>query len=312
MALNILFAAGPGEWEVWRPHLDTALRKAGLDVTLRPLPDLAPDEVDYILYAPDSSLQDFAPFTRLKAVLNLWAGVEDVITNPTLRVPLARMVDPGLERGMVEWVCTHVLRHHLGIDAHIRNPDHRWSPHVPPLATDRPVTMLGLGELGSAAARALSDFGFPVTGWSRSAKAIPGISCTHGQLGLVQALELAQIVVLLLPATARTENILNAETLAMLPKGAVILNPGRGTLIDDDALLAALDRGHIAHATLDTFRSEPLPADHPYWQHPQVTVTPHIASTTRPETASEVLAGNIARSEAGRPLLDLVDPAQGY
>ncbi|WP_333684175.1 2-hydroxyacid dehydrogenase [Pontibaca methylaminivorans] len=312
MALNILFAAGPGEWEVWRPHLDTAFGKAGLDVTLRPLPDLAPEKVDYILYAPDSSLQDFAPFTRLKAVLNLWAGVEDVITNPTLRVPLARMVDPGLERGMVEWVCTHVLRHHLGIDAHIRNPDRRWSPHVPPLATDRPVTMLGLGELGSAAARALSDFGFPVTGWSRSAKAIPGLSCTHGRLGLVQALELAQIVVLLLPATTRTENILNAETLAMLPEGAVILNPGRGTLIDDDALLAALDRGHIAHATLDTFRSEPLPAGHPYWHHPQVTVTPHIASTTRPETASEVLAGNILRSEAGQPLLDLVDPVQGY
>lgn len=119
-------------------------------------------------------------------------------------------------------------------------------------------------------------------------------------------------MVLLLPLTPATENTLNAYTLAALPQGAVVLNPGRGGLIDDAALLAALDSGQIGHATLDTFRSEPLPPAHPYWAHPRVTVTPHIASATRPRTAAQAVADNIARSEAGLPLLHLVDRQRGY
>ena len=117
---------------------------------------------------------------------------------------------------------------------------------------------------------------------------------------------------LLLPDTPGTANILDARALATLPEGSVIVNPGRGPLIDDDALLAALDRGHIRHATLDVFRQEPLPADHPYWAHPRVTVTPHIASETRPDTASRVIVENIRRGEAGEPFLHLVDRDQGY
>ena len=122
----------------------------------------------------------------------------------------------------------------------------------------------------------------------------------------------AEILVLLLPLTAATENILSTETLALLPKGATLINPGRGALIDDAALLAALDSGQIGQATLDVFRTEPLPADHPYWHHPKVTVTPHIASATRPESAAEAIAENIRRSEAGETLLHLVDRSAGY
>jgi len=257
-------------------------------------------------------VQDFAPFTRAKAVLNLWAGVEDVVGNPTLQIPLARMVDHGLTQGMMEWVAGHVLRHHLGMDAHILGQDGFWRKDIPPLAQDRHVTVLGLGELGQTCAEALRGLGFAVTGWSRSAKDIPGIICRSGEAGLHAALQEAEILVLLLPLTAQTENLLNTRTLALLPRGAVIVNPGRGPLIDDVALLAALDAGRIGHATLDVFRVEPLPPTHPYWAHPRVTVTPHIASETRPVTASQVIAENIRRAETGEPLLHLVDRDRGY
>lgn len=306
---NILFAALTEAWEDYETHLRTALDAQGLDYTLAT--DLPPEEVDYIIYAPNSTVQDFSPFTRLKAVMNLWAGVERVVKNDTLTVPLTRMVDDeGLTQGMVEWVTGHTLRHHLGMDAHIVNPDRTWDDTPPPLSRDRPVTILGMGALGQACAAALGQLGFPVTGWSRSPKSLP-FRTTHGADGLREALTGAQIVILLLPDTPATANTLNAETLALPAPGAVILNPGRGPLIDDDALLAALD-ANIGHATLDTFRTEPLPRDHPFWSHPLVTVTPHIASTTRPDSAARVIAANIARAERGETLHHLVDRASGY
>jgi glyoxylate/hydroxypyruvate reductase A len=310
MTVNVLFAAKDEAWEKYSQHLPEALKEVGIDAKVSP--SFPPEEVDYIVYAPNSSVQDFTPYTRLKAVLNLWAGVEDVVGNQTLKVPLARMVDHGLTRGMIEWVTGHVLRHHLGMDLHIHGQDGKWRAYVPPLAEERPVTILGLGELGTACAQTLAGLGFPVTGWSRSQKQVEGITCLSGPLGLKEALSKAQILVLLLPATAATENTLNEETLAQLPKGAVVLNPGRGALIDDKAMLRALESGQISHATLDAFRNEPLPVTHPYWAHSKVTVTPHIASATRPRTAARSVAENIRRREAGEPMLNLVDRALGY
>jgi len=310
MPVNVLFAARPDQWAIYEAPLTKALSEKGIDATLST--DLAPENVDYIIYAPDSTVQDFTPYTRAKAVLNLWAGVENIVGNPTLGIPLARMVDHGLTQGMVEWVTGHVLRHHLGMDRHILGQDGEWRAEAPPLASDRRVTVLGLGALGEACARMLVRLGFAVTGWSRRPRDIPGVSCLSGDAGLQAALEAADILVLLLPLTDETENLMNAETLARLPEGAVIVNAGRGPLIEDDALLAALDRGHVAHATLDVFRVEPLPADHPFWAHPKVTVTPHIASETRPETAAGVIAENIRRGEAGEPFLHLVDRESGY
>lgn len=308
--INVLFAARPARWETYEAPLRRALEAAGIDAHLAQ--DIAPAEVDYIVYAPDSTLQDFTPYTRAKAVLNLWAGVEKITGNETLRIPLARMVDPGLTKGMVEWVTGHVLRYHLGMDAHIVNPTHEWRPKAPPLAQEREVVILGLGALGAACAHALLALGFRVTGWSRSAKSVEGVTCLHGDDGLAEALGRAQIAVTLLPDTPATTNILNAATLAQMPRGAFIINPGRGPLIDDDALLAALDSGQIAHATLDVFRVEPLPQEHPYWAHPKVTVTPHIAAETRASTASEAVVENIRRGEAGEPYLNLVDRTLGY
>ncbi|MDX5359349.1 MAG: glyoxylate/hydroxypyruvate reductase A [Rhodobacterales bacterium] len=308
--LTVLFAAGAARWPTYEPHLRAALAEAGIAARL--VTDCPPDQADYIVFAPGGDITDFTPYTRCKAVLNLWAGVERIVGNPTLTQPLCRMVDPALTAGMVEWVTGHVLRHHLGMDAHIVNPDHRWVPLPPPLASERPVTVLGLGELGQACAQMLVRLGFPVTGWSRSPREVAGLTCLSGEAGLSAALASAQIVVTLLPATPQTENLLDVRRLALLPQGAVILNPGRGTLIDDAALLAALDSGHLGHATLDVFRTEPLPQDHPFWDHPRVTVTPHIAAETRAPSASRVVADNIRRSEAGEPLLYLVDRARGY
>ncbi|MDD9742040.1 MAG: glyoxylate/hydroxypyruvate reductase A [Marinovum algicola] len=307
---NILFAAGPDRWDDWAPPLRAALDQAGLGYALAQ--DMAPEVVDYIVYAPDSALQDFTPFTRCKAVLNTWAGVEAVVGNQTLTQPLARMVGGGLTEGMVEYVLGHSLRHHLGMDAHIVNPDHDWHWAPPPLASERRVTVLGLGALGAEVAQKLAGVGFAVTGWSRRPKEIGGVRTLNGDDGLAEALRGAEILVLLLPDTPATENILDAEALALLARGAFVINPGRGPLIDDQALLAALDSGQIGHATLDVFREEPLPKNHPFWAHPGVTVTPHVASETRAASGAGVIAENILRGEAGQPFLHLVDRTAGY
>lgn len=311
MPLRALFAARPERWQTYEPLLNAAFAKAGLELDL--VTEAAPESVDYIIYAPNGPVRDFSGFTKCKAVLNLWAGVEDVVGNPTLTQPLARMVDPGLTEGMVEWCVGHTLRHHLHMDDHIHGQDGIWrAGHVPPLARDRVVTVLGLGELGMAVAEALAALRFNVRGWARRPKEIAGVQCYHGTEGLRAALSRSEVVVLLLPSTPQTENIVNATTLDLLAQGAFILNPGRGGLIEDNALLAALDNGQIAHATLDVFRAEPLDPAHAYWAHPKVTVTPHIASETRARTASEVIAENIRRGEAGLPFLHLVDRQAGY
>ena len=308
--INILFAAKPERWTAYEAPLRTALANAGIEAHLAQ--DIAPEQVDYIVYAPNSDLKDFRPYTHAKAVLNLWAGVEQITGNETLKIPLARMVDPGLTKGMVEWVTGHVMRYHLGMDAHIVNPSHAWIVKTPPLAQEREVVIFGLGALGTACAQALLGLGFRVTGWSRSAKNVAGVTCLHGDEGLAEALSRAEIAVTLLPDTPATTNLFNAETLSQMPRGAFLINPGRGPLIDDDALIAALDAGQIAHATLDVFRIEPLPQEHPFWAHSQVTVTPHIAAETRASTASEVIVENIKLGEQGAPFINLVDRALGY
>ena len=310
MTIKILFSANDENWKRYKAPLQDALDDKSLDYELGRT--IIPSEVDYIIYAPSSSLQDFSPYTKLKAVLNLWAGVEGVTNNKTLNVPLARMVDSGLTDGMVEWVTGHTLRHHLGIDKHIHGQDGIWRSYVPPLAKDRIVTILGLGTLGTACGIALKRLGFNVRGWSRREKRVDGIICFYGDDQVDSSLMDADIVVLLLPDTPLTQNILNQHTLNLLKRGAFVLNPGRGPLIDDDALLAALETGQIEHATLDVFRIEPLPKNHQYWSNNKVTVIPHKASETRPRTASQVIAMNIKRAENGQKLLYLVDRENGY
>ena len=218
-------------------------------------------------------------------------GSAQVLGSGTYRVP-----DSG-------WT----LRAHLEMDRYAQ--DGVWrNGQVPPLAHERPVTILGMGELGRAVARHLTAIGFPVTGFSRSGAPVPGVTVT-GDLDV--ALSGAEVLIALLPDTPETRGLLDARRLARLPQGAWIVNPGRGTLIDDPALLAALDE-NVAHAVLDVFRTEPLPPDHPFWAHPKITVTPHIAAETRPATAAPVAAANLRAAMAGQPVAHLVDRSRGY
>jgi len=310
MSIRILFSATPERWRDYRDVLAAQLAEAGVEAELSDR--IEPRDVDYIIYAPNGPVRDFSRYPRLRAVLCLFAGVETIVANPTLKVPLTRMVDSGLREGMVEWVTGHVLRYHLGLDRQITCQDGSWRPIIPPLARQRSIGILGLGELGGACASALAALNFRVAGWSRTAREIAGVTCLSGSDGLAELLGESEIVVLLLPLTAQTENLMNRARCQLLPRGARLINPGRGGLIDDEALLGALDTGHIAHATLDVFRTEPLPPEHRYWAHPNVTVTPHLASETRPLTASRILADNIARDLSGRRMQFIVDRAAGY
>lgn len=305
--MRVLFAAPAGYWDAWAP----ALRAACPEMEL--CRDGDPAGFDALIYAPGYPAQgvlDFAPFTRARVVQSLWAGVERIVTNPTLTQPLCRMVDPGLAHGMTEYCLGWAMRMHLGMDRHAQ--DGVWrNAAVPPLARERRVTVLGMGELGQAVAQGLRGAGFDVAGWSRSGAPVPGLPVLAGP-DLPAALARADILVCLLPDTAQTRDLLDARRLAHLPRDAAIINAGRGTLIVEADLLAALDSRALSHAVLDVFRTEPLPPDHPFWASPHVTVTPHVAAETRPATAAGVAAENLRRAMRNEPLLHQVDRNRGY
>lgn len=252
---------------------------------------------------------------NVRAVFSLGAGVDSILADPELPpgVPLVRMVDPGLAVGMNEFVLMRVLHYHRGMPEHERNQRlHRWEVRVPPLPGERRIGILGLGELGGLCARTLAGLGFDVAGWSRTARPLAGITTFAGDAGLTQLLARTEILVCLLPLTPQTEGILNRDTLAVLPRGAFVINVARGQHVVDADLIAALDSEHIAGATLDVFRQEPLPPEHPFWAHPRITVVPHIAAITQVNTAARTLANNIRAMLAGKAPEHVVDRARGY
>lgn len=285
-------------------------------------------EVDIREYSPGAVLDDvdfafvwkYPPgllraLKKVRAIFSLGAGVESMLADPDLPadVPLVRMVDPGLAVGMNEFVLMRVLHYHRQMPEYEQDQRvHRWIQRVPPLPEDRPVGILGLGELGSLCARTLAGLGFDVAGWSRSRKSFPGITTFAGSQELRDFLRRTEILVCLLPLTPQTDGIINRETLSMLPRGAFLINAARGRHVVDEDLIAALDAGQLAGATLDTFRVEPLPAEHPFWTHPRITVVPHIAAVTQVKTASRTLAANVRAMLAGRAPSHQVDRARGY
>lgn len=304
--MRVLFAAPDALWSEWAPVLT---RLAPEMILLRPA-EADPPAIDAIIYAPGGPIDDLSPFANARLVQSLWAGVERILANPTLTQPLARMVDPGLARGMAEYCTGWAMRAHLGMDAYAQ--DGIWRNDTnPPLAQDRQVAILGLGELGRGVAAMLGGIGFRVAGLSSSGRPVPGVE-VFGPAGLNAVLSRADILINLLPDTPRTRGLLDRDRLALMPRGAWLVNPGRGTVLDDDALLAALDHGHPGRAVLDVFRTEPLPADHPFWSHPRIIVTPHVAARTWPATAAPVAVENLRRAMAGRPILHLVDRQKGY
>ena len=251
-------------------------------------------------------------FPSLGMIQSLWMGVDAILSDPNLDpdVPLARMVDPGMPASMAETVAAYVLWSHRFGDVYQRNQRAGvWSALDQPLASQRTVTMLGLGELGRTCAQSLLRLGFRVVGWSRSGAPVDGVAVTTD---LHTALAAGEIAVNLLPLTAETRGILNASAFSVMPKGSVLINVGRGAHVIDDELLDALDTDHIRHAVLDVFNAEPLAPGHRFWSHDRVTVTPHVASDSMPETCVPVVAENLRRFAAGEPLNNLVDRTRGY
>jgi len=214
---------------------------------------------------------------------------------------------------MAEYVCHALIRHFREFDGYEADARAgRWSYRKPRERADWPVGIMGLGVLGERVARAVGAFEFPVHGWSRTPKRIEGVVCHHGADGLDGFLAQCRVLVNLLPLTPETENLLDRHTLGRLQPGAVLINVARGGHVVDEDLLALLDSGHLAGATLDVFRTEPLPADHPFWHHPRITVTPHTAARTLRAESIAQIAHKIAALERGDPIAGVVDPARGY
>ncbi len=259
-----------------------------------------------------------ATLPKLGHIHSLWAGIDHITRDQDWprHIPVIRMVDYGLSQGMMEYMVGHTLRYHLNMPYFAtEQAAGRWSWQPPPLSEDRSVGILGLGTLGQETAIQLLNLGFKVSGWSRSAKEIKGVSSYAGVDKLESFLNQTEILLCLLPNTAATYEILNAKTLAWLPKGAAIVNAGRGELINDDDLLNALDNNHISGATLDVFKTEPLKADHRYWTHPNVSITPHVAAETRLNTGVKTVLNNIKILDEGGNLDNIpgvVDIAAGY
>ncbi len=256
-----------------------------------------------------------AGFPNLKAISSLGFGVDHLFDDPTLpaEVPLVRLVEETLTGQMSEYAILGILRHHRMLEGYgVAQTAARWFREAPPDTGVTPVGLLGLGVTGADCASKAAGFGFPVRGWSRSPRALPGVECFHGPDGLEPMLAESRFLVCLLPLTPETRGIINARTLAALPRGAYVINAARGGHVVDADLLAALESGHIAGAMLDVFNQEPLPRDHPYWTHPKVTVTPHIAGLCVPRLMAPQIVDNVRRVREGRPLLNLVDRARGY
>ncbi len=251
----------------------------------------------------------------LEVVLSLNAGVEHLLASGEVapQTPIVRMVDPGLVEGMVDWVLAQALAWHRSLFAYAASQAAgAWSPRPEKLARERIVVVLGAGALGRPVAETFRMFGFQTRVWSRSRHDIPGVAAFAGPEGLVTALDGADILVNLLPLTADTEGLLNAAAFARLAPGAFVINGGRGGAIIDADLLAALDSGALSGAALDVFRQEPLPPEHPFWTHPGVRLSPHVAAPTHPHTAVAVMAETVRRWERGEPLVHVVDRARGY
>lgn len=256
---------------------------------------------------------------KLRLIQSLWAGVEKLLADATLppEVPLARMVDPAMNTAMAETALWATLALQRGCFGYARQQQEaRWQQHPQRRADEVRVLVLGLGQMGLTAARLIARTGFVVSGWASGASpagdAGDGVRRLAGDAALRPALPQADVVINLLPLTDATRGLLDARFLAALPRGAGIVNLARGAHVVDADLLAALDSGQIGHAVLDVFSREPLPADHPYWRHPQVTVLPHIAAQTDPRSAAAVAAANLRAARDGGAIAHRVNRARGY
>jgi glyoxylate/hydroxypyruvate reductase A len=305
--LNLLFASTKEDPQRWRRLLEPALPQDRFYAW----PDVNGGAIDVALVATHPQ-GTFAQLKNLKLIQSLWMGVENILADTEVPrgAPLARLIDPGMVHAMAETVIASVLDwHRLRYVYRAQQHARTWKWQRQLLPSDRTVGLLGLGELGSYAAAKLLALGFKVCGWSRRPKSIEGVHCSTD---LDEVVSRSQALVCLLPLTAQTRGVLNARAFASMPKGGCVINLARGAHVVTADLLAALESGQLAHAYLDVFEIEPLPADSPLWAHPGVTITPHIAALTEPRTAVPKIVENIERVRRGAAPLNLVDREAGY
>jgi glyoxylate/hydroxypyruvate reductase len=302
--VNILFASISEPPSRWIPELERALPQDRF--VLQPAPN-----VDVALVARPP-MNTFERLPNLKLVQCLWMGVEQLLAHPALprRVPVARLLDPGMIAAMTETVLAHVLDwHRLHFRYRAQQAEKTWQELPQVLAAERCIGVLGLGTLGSVVAQALHVRGFRVLGWSRRPRQVTGVECLTD---LGEVLARSDLIVCLLPLTSQTRAILNAQAFSQMPEGACLINVARGAHVVEKDLIAALDSGWITHAYLDVFQTEPLPDDHPLWTHAHVTITPHVAALTDPRTAVPKIVENIERVRRGAAPHGLVDRTAGY
>jgi len=272
----------------------------------------APPADHAIVWAPPQQFIDEQ--AGLQTLFNIGAGVDALLQlklSPSLKV--VRLDDAGMSVQMAEYVCHAVIRHFREFDGYDADTGAgKWSYRKPRSRADFAVGVMGLGVLGERVAKALQVFEFPVNGYSRSAKNLPGIRCFSGAQGLPEFLAATRVLVNLMPLTPETENILNQATLSQLQKGGYVINVARGKHLVEEDLITLIDSGHLAGATLDVFRKEPLPADHPFWRHPKITVTPHTSARTLREESIAQIVGKIQALQRGESINGVVDHQRGY
>ena len=309
--MRISFCCTDTKAQPWLEGLHAALPWAIIEVW-----SSGAEPADYaVVWAPPQ--QFFDEQTRLLGIFNIGAGVDALMK---LRlppgVPVLRLDDAGMSVQMAEYVCHAVIRHFREFDAYEADvAQGRWSYRKPRRREDFPVGVMGLGVLGERVSQALARFEFPVLGWSRSAKTIAGVQCFSGEAGFDDFLAATRILVCLLPLTPDTQGIMRQGTLARLLPGAYVINVARGGHLVDDDLIALIDSGHLAGATLDVFCTEPLPAGHPFWAHPKISLTPHTSARTLRDESIAQIAGKILALQQGAAISSLagvVDPKKGY
>jgi glyoxylate/hydroxypyruvate reductase A len=309
--MAILFRSSPAAAARWRPLLGRLMPEH----EIRFWPEIGDKAaIEYALvWQPEPGL--LASLPNLKLIVGLGAGVDHLLGDPSLPkgVPIVRLVDPYMTDAMSEFVALQVLRlHRQDLDYLAQQRAGIWQERDQKNAAERPVGILGFGTLGQDAGTKLKSLGFDVVGWSRGAKETPGFTTYAGATGLDALLARSEILVCLLPLTAATAGILNAASFARLPRGAGLVNAGRGGHLVEEDLIPALDAGQLSGAVLDVVREEPLAPGHPFWRDPRIILTPHIAAETHPSTAAPIIRDAIRRCEAGLPVANRVDLARGY
>ncbi|UUX48196.1 glyoxylate/hydroxypyruvate reductase A [Nisaea acidiphila] len=294
---------------------EKSLKELIPDLDFRAWPEVGnPEDVEFVLgwKMPPGSLKQFP---NLKCVCSLGQGVDHIFADPELPegVQIMRLVDPWMSQAMSEWVLLHVLRYHRQAPEYeeLRRTK-TWKSLPAPDTASRKVGILGLGALGADAASKIAALGFDTAGWSRSEKIIEGVTSYHGADQLIPFMQRTEILCCLLPLTPETEGVINAETLAAMPAGSFVINSGRGGHVVEEDLLAALDSGHIAYAALDVFRTEPLPEESPFWEHPKVDLWPHVSAQTNPLSGAQQVADAITKVFRGEAPNNLVDPKTQY